>query len=77
MLPDLVKALPAVTSPAPENCVKAKAVDPNVIEPFVDNTQPVSALAVPSSINVKAPAVTSVLESKSVALVGAPELLTV
>ena len=76
-LPDLLKPVPAVITAELENCVNAIAVVPTVILPVVDKTKPVLAFVVPSSINVKAPAVTSVVESKSVALVGAPLALTV
>ena len=77
VLPDFVIPEPAVIAPPPENCVNAKFVVPTVIEPLVDNTKPLSALTVPSSMNAKAPEVTSASESKSVALVGAPDALTV
>ena len=63
VFPDLVKPEPAVINPAPLNCVYSKLVVPTVIEPSVDKTHPVSPLIVPSSTNVKAPAVTSELLS--------------
>ncbi|OUU18412.1 MAG: hypothetical protein CBC05_02470 [Crocinitomicaceae bacterium TMED45] len=77
VLPVFVIPEPAVIAPPPENCVNAKFVVPTVIAPLVDNTKPLSAFTVPSSTNAKAPEVTSASESKSVALVGAPDALTV
>ena len=49
-------------------------VDPTVILSFVVNTNPASAFIVPYSINVNAPAVTSLSLSKSVLLVQPPPL---
>ena len=57
-------------TPAAENCAKVKAVVPTVIAPVVVTIHPSLPLVVPSSINTKAPLVTSASASKSVALVG-------
>ena len=75
--PVFVIPVPAVTVADDENCVNDNAVVPTVIAPVVDNTKPAFAFVVPSSTNVKEPAVTSASVSKSVALVGAPLALTV
>ena len=77
VLPVCERPEPAVILPAPVNCVNTNAVVPNVILPSVVNANPLSAFVVPSSTKVNAPEVTSVLSSKSVALVGAPDALTV
>ena len=76
-MPVRVRPSPAVNDPAPENCVNAIEVDPTVIAPSVVSTKPESAFCVPASTNTKAPAVTSAVESKSVARVGAPLAFTV
>ena len=74
VLPLLLKPLPAVTWPAPENCSKFKSLTPKIIGPVDINTKPQFALAVPSSTNVNVPAVTSVpgTLSKSCALSQVP-----
>ena len=77
VLPDFVKPVPAVIWPEPENCVKVRSVVPTVISSLVVNVKPLSPFTVPSSTKKKAPAVTSESASKSAALVGAPEALTV
>jgi hypothetical protein len=64
-----------IPTPAPANCVNVIAVPaapPTVIESFVVKTHAVSARVVPSSMNIKALAVTSVSASKSVALSHTP-----
>ena len=77
VLPVCERPAPAVILPAPVNCVNTNAVVPTVMLPSVVNANPLSAFTVPCSTKVNAPEVTSVLSSKSVALVGAPDALTV
>ena len=72
-VPVRVSPAPPVSEPEPENCVNTSAVVPSVIGLSVVITQPVFPLAVPSSTNVKSPAVTSALTSASVARTAAPE----
>ena len=50
---------------------------PIVIGPSVVKTHPVSSCVLPSLTNVKAPELKSAFASDSVALIGAPEALTV
>ena len=76
VLPFLDRPAPAVTCPAPLNCVKARPVVPRTIAPLVVRTQPLSAFTDPSSTNVNMPAVTSSLLSASTDLSGAPLALT-
>ena len=77
MFPDLLKPVPAVICPAPLNWVNDKSVVPNVIVSLVVNTNPLSALVVPSSTNINIPAVTSEEIFASLARVGAPLAFTV
>ena len=77
VFPLLLNAFPAIIDPAPENWLNVNAVVPNVILPLLVNTNPALAFVVPFSTKVKAPPVTSVFASKSVALVGAPLAFTV
>ena len=72
-VPFKVSPEPAVNVPVPENCVNVSAVDPKVIGLSVVKTQPVFPYKVPSSTNVKNPAVTSELTFASSALTAAPE----
>jgi len=70
VLPALPSPVPAVTLPAPENCVNVNVSVPRVAEPVTfERTKPASALVEPSSIKVNSPPVTSALESASSALV--------
>ena len=72
VLPVLVRPAPEVIWPAPENCAQVTAVVPSVPPWSAVQTQPVSALAVPCSTNVKA-AGSSAQASTSVARVHAPD----
>ena len=54
VVPVKVSPVPAEYEPAPENCVNKIAVVPIVTGAFVVQTQPVSALSVPASMNVNA-----------------------
>ena len=76
VFPDLVRPVPSVICPAPENWINVREVTPIDIVPVFVQTNPLFALVVPSSTKKKAP-LTSVLASKSVALVGAPLAFTV
>ena len=67
---------PQVYAAAPVNWAKARLVEPTVIGELVVHTQAVSALDEPSSTNTAAWRTSAPL-SASVALVGAPEALTV
>ena len=70
-VPVRVSPVLAVYDPAPENCDQGKAVVPSVPPAFAVQTQPVSALVVPVSINTKAE-VSSSQVSASVVRVHAP-----
>jgi hypothetical protein len=59
VLPDWLRPSPAVNEPAPENCVHTIAVAPIVIVPFVETTNPLSALVEPSSTKAKVPGFSS------------------
>lgn len=76
MLADFVIPLPAIISPAPENCVKFKLLVPTISLPGTEfSTHPLKALTVPVSINVKLP-VTDEANAKSTVRVGAPDAWT-
>ena len=77
VLPSFCNPFPSSIWPAPENCWNVIEVVPTVTGLSDITTKPLFPLIVPSSINVNAPAVTSVSVSKSSALVGAPLELTV
>ena len=54
-LPILLRPLPAMMEPAPENCWNVMGVVPTTTGALLVHTQPESALTVPCSTNVNAP----------------------
>jgi hypothetical protein len=72
VFPDSDSPVPAMISPAPENCVNARPFVPTVadVDAF-ETTHPLDALVVPCSMNTNDPAAFDP-EATSVDLVGAP-----
>ena len=71
VFPDLLKASPAITCPAPENCTTGIAVVPKLEGvPSCVKTNPLSPFTVPSSTNTNVPPVSSAATFASADLAG-------